>query len=244
MAFSDDGFDSSVKRPPGLTIAHIRAAINFVEDRAEELIDLYYEQANIFSGVVGILGVRALDSLSPYKRHKHPDTAQQRSPDLSLRGRLNPPAIEALESKGSTRPWSIQSHYNHAGWYIVWRYGVDPTKGMKPPKRIFIWRVDLPFLSEEHWKYEGSKCSRQRWKNAYLRRLKSQRGDPEGHNLPSTNGPVGGRKTVLVRSKLGNLTRCPTRYGARRPAPLANCDVDDSVDRSVQRNGASISKNV
>ncbi len=159
MAFSDDGFDSSVKRPPGLTIAHISAAVDFVEDRAEDLIDLYYEQANIFSGVVGILGVRALDSLSPYKRHKHPDTAQQRFPDLSLRGRLNPPAIEALESKGSTRPWSIQSHYNHAGWYIVWRYGVDPTKRMKPPKRIFVWRVDLPFLGEEHWKYEGSKAA-------------------------------------------------------------------------------------
>ena len=159
MAFSDDGFDSTVKRPPGLTIPHIRAAINFVEERAEDLIDLYYEQANIFSGVVGILGVRALDSLTPYKRHKHPDTAQQRFPDLSLKGQLNPPAIEALESKGSTRPWSIQSHYNHAGWYIVWRYGVDPTKTMKAPRRVFIWRVDLPFLSEGHWKYEGSKAA-------------------------------------------------------------------------------------
>ena len=44
--------------PPGLTIAHVRNAIEFVEEKAEELIELYFEQANIFSGVVGILGVR------------------------------------------------------------------------------------------------------------------------------------------------------------------------------------------
>lgn len=158
MALSIDGFDRSVALPPGLTIAHINAAIEFVEEKAEELIELYFEQANIFSGVIGILGVRALDSLSPYKRHKHPDVAQQRFPDLSLRGRLEPPPIESLESKGSTRPWAIQSHYNHSGWYIVWRYAIDPTKRMKHGKAVLVWRVDVPFLKEEHWKYEGSKA--------------------------------------------------------------------------------------
>lgn len=159
MALSTDGFDRSVPLPPGLTIAHINAAIEFVEEKAEELIELYFEQANIFSGVIGILGVRALDSLSPYKRHKHPDVAQQRFPDLSLRGRLEPPPIESLESKGSTRPWAIQSHYNHAGWYIVWRYAIDPTKRMKRGKSVLVWRVDIPFLKEGHWKYEGSKAA-------------------------------------------------------------------------------------
>ena len=159
MAFSPDGFDRTVGLPPGLTIAHVRNAIEFVEEKAEELVELYFEQANIFSGVIGILGVRAIDSLSPYKRHKNPDVAQQRFPDLSLSGRLNPPATEALESKGSTRPWAIQSHYNHAGWYIVWRYAVDPTKKMKRGKSVLIWRVDLPFLQGADWKYEGSKAA-------------------------------------------------------------------------------------
>jgi hypothetical protein len=159
LAFSIDGFDDAVKRPPGLSITHIRTAIDFVEEKAEELIDLYLEQANIFSGVIGILGVRALDSFSPYKRHKHPDTAQQRFPDLSLKGRLNPPPAEALESKGSSRPWAIQSHYNHAGWYVVWRYAVDPTRRMKPGKGVLIWRVDIPFLTQECWKYEKSKAA-------------------------------------------------------------------------------------
>jgi hypothetical protein len=156
LALSSDGFDKTVPLPPGLTIAHIRNAIAFVEERAEELIDLYFEQANVFSAVIGILGVRALDSLSPYKRHKHPDVAQQRFPDLSLKGKLDPPKFEALESKGSARPWAIQSHYNHPGWYIVWRYAIDPTKRMKKDRPVLIWRVDIPFLEKENWKYEGS----------------------------------------------------------------------------------------
>jgi hypothetical protein len=156
MPRANDGFDRSVPLPPGLTIAQLRNAIGYVEERAEEWIDLYYEQANIFSGVVGILGVRALDSLSSYKRHKHPDVAQQRFPDLSLDGKLNPPPKHALESKGSTRPWALQPHYNHAGWYIVWRYAIDPTKRLKPGRSVAVWRVDIPFLKESEWKYEGS----------------------------------------------------------------------------------------
>ena len=159
LALSSDGFDKTVPLPPGLTVAHIRNAIGFVEETAEELIDLYFEQANVFSAVIGILGVRALDSLSPYKKHKHPDVAQQRFPDLSLKGRLDPPKLEALESKGSSRPWAIQSHYNHPGWYIVWRYAIDPTKRMKKGRPVLIWRVDMPFLEKENWKYEGSKAA-------------------------------------------------------------------------------------
>jgi hypothetical protein len=159
MAFDPDGFARTVPLPPELRISHIREATEHVEDRAAELIDIYFEQANVFSGIVGIVGVQALHALSPYKKHKHPDIAQQRFPDLSLRGRLNPPAEQALESKGSTRPWALQSHYNHAGWYIVWRYAVDQTRRLKPGKIVVIWRVDIPFLSEEDWKYEGSKAS-------------------------------------------------------------------------------------
>jgi hypothetical protein len=159
MALDSKGFDRSVALPPELNISHIREAIEHVEDRAAELIDIYFEQANVFSGIVGIIGVQALHALSPYKKHKHPDVAQQRFPDLSLRGRLNPPAEQALESKGSTRPWALQSHYNHAGWYIVWRYAVDQTRRLKPGKIVAIWRVDIPFLRQEDWKYEGSKAA-------------------------------------------------------------------------------------
>jgi hypothetical protein len=144
--------------PKALEPIHIRKAGEYIEEKAAELVDIYHEQANVFSGIVGILGVQALDAFSPYRKHKHPDVAQQRFPDLSLRGRLNPPATEALESKGSIRPWAVQSHYNHAGWYVVWRYHVDPTKTMKKGKEVVIWRVDVAFVEEGDWKYEGSKA--------------------------------------------------------------------------------------
>ena len=158
MAFDLEGFDSAVRLPPQLKIAHIRKAIEHIEEQTAEFIDVYHEQANVFSALVGIFGVRALDSLSPYKKHRHPDVAQQRFPDLSLSGKLNPPSKHALESKGTTRPWAVQSHYNHPGWYIIWRYAIDPTKIMKKGKPIIVWRVDVAYLKEADWKYEGSKA--------------------------------------------------------------------------------------
>jgi hypothetical protein len=30
---------------------------------------------------------------------------------------------------------------------------------MKRGKPVLIWRVDIPFLTEEQWKYEGSKAT-------------------------------------------------------------------------------------
>jgi hypothetical protein len=158
MPVGDDGFDPSVPLPPGLKVAHIRRAIQYIEQQAEDWLDLYYEQANVFSAVIGILGIRALHSFSPYKRHKHPDVAQQRFPDPSLNAKIDPPAKEALESKGTTRPWPVQAHYDHPGCYVVWRYAIDETKAMKG-HGVAIWRVDIPFLHKEDWKYEGSKAS-------------------------------------------------------------------------------------
>ena len=159
MAADSEGFDRSVPLPPELKVSHIRKAIDYIERETSELVEVYFEQANVFSGLVGIFGVRALHALSPYKKHKHPDVAQQRFPDLSLGGRLNPPPQQALESKGSTRAWALQSHYNHAGWYIVWRYLVDPTEIINPKKKVVVWRVDVVFLNQGDWKYETSKAA-------------------------------------------------------------------------------------
>jgi hypothetical protein len=147
-----------VKLPKDLTQLHIRKAVEYVEKETAELVDIYLEQANVFSGIVGIYGVKALHAVSPYRKHKHPDVAQQRFPDLSLAGKLNPPPEQALESKGSTRAWAIQSHYNHPGWYVVWRYLVDPTETIKPGFPVVIWRVDVAYFTPEDWKYEGSKA--------------------------------------------------------------------------------------
>src|ERR1043166_976386 len=101
MARSDD-FNPSVPLPPGLEIGAIRRVVDYIERELVDLID--YEQANVFSAVVGIFGTRALDSFSNYEKHRHTHTAQQRFPDLCRRG-CKPVPNHCLESKGSKRPW-------------------------------------------------------------------------------------------------------------------------------------------
>ena len=95
--------------PAGLEPIHISRAVEYVEHRTGDWVDLYFEQANVFSAIVGMAGIKALNSISPYKKHKHPDIAQQRFPDLSLGGRLNPPPELALESRaaGDRGPFSL-----------------------------------------------------------------------------------------------------------------------------------------
>jgi hypothetical protein len=150
-------FDRSVPLPPGLDVGAIRRSIDYMENQLADLVEVYFEQSNVFSALVGIFGVRALDQLSNYEKHRHLDTAQQRFPDLKRRGSGNvPKAIESLESKASKRPWAIQSHYDHPGWYIVWRYLVDTTESLENGRSVVIWRVDVVFLEKDHWKYEGS----------------------------------------------------------------------------------------
>ncbi|MDQ8755819.1 hypothetical protein RCO27_06215 [Sphingosinicella sp. LHD-64] len=185
--------------PKNLQQSQIERAVEYIEKGATELVDLYWEQANIFSAVIGILGIRALDVFSPYKRHKHPDIAQQRFPDLSLGGKLNPSPSEALESKGSSRDWPIQSHYNHPGWYIVWRYLVDETKTIRPDRSVVIWRVDVAFLETEDWKYEGSRAGASQGGRTHtfgLRKPATKLRDAAAYALPDIE--LRGGKPVLV----------------------------------------------
>lgn len=154
-----DGWDATVLLPRGLTITHLRRARAYLQKELTDLVEIYQEQANVFSGLVGIYGARALDAFSPYEKHRHKDLAQQRFPDLRHKtaGPKPPPAL-SLESKGSKRPWELQSHYDHPGWYIVWRYLVDETESIEPGQRVVVWRIDVAFLQKQNWKYEGSKA--------------------------------------------------------------------------------------
>lgn len=150
-------FDSRVPRPPGLTVPALGRAIEYIEKELAELVDIYFEQANVFSALVGIYGAKALDSVSEYEKHRHTGIAQQRFPDLKRRGSSDPPPPEfSLESKASKRPWELQSHYDHPGWYVVWRYLVDPTMSYEPERPVIVWRVDIAFLEKDDWKYEPS----------------------------------------------------------------------------------------
>jgi len=152
-----DDFNRKVPLPPGLTITAIQKAIDYIEKGLSELIEIYLEQSNVFSAIVGICGVKALDATSVCEKHRHQDLAQQRFPDLRKKGSGPSPApMFSLESKASKRAWAIQSHYDHSGWYIVWRYLVDPTMSLESNKPVIIWRVDVVFLNKEDWKYEAS----------------------------------------------------------------------------------------
>ena len=158
MVRSSD-LDPHVPLPPGLGVVAIRRAIEYLERELAEFVEIYFEQANVFSAIVGILGTKALDSCSNYEKHRHADVAQQRFPDLKRRGSGSRPRPNVcLESKASKRPWAIQSHYDHPGWYIVWRYLIDPTQSLEAGKVVVIWRVDVVFLEKADWKYEKSRA--------------------------------------------------------------------------------------
>ncbi len=152
-------FDSAVPLPPGLAVRAIRSSIEYIERDLDDLLDVYFEQMNVFSALVGMYGTRALDQHSVYEKVRHTDIAQTRFPDLRRRGSgQHPPPNECLESKASKRVWALQSHYDHEGWYIVWRYMVDTTASIEPDKHVLIWRVDVVYLQSNDWKYEGSKA--------------------------------------------------------------------------------------
>jgi len=193
---------SPIALPRGLELIHIQEAVTWVEAQTGELVDLYYEQANVFSGIVRTYGAKALAAFSPYKRHKHPDVAQLRFPDLSLNGRVSPPPEEALESKGSIRAWAVQSHYDHPGWYIIWRYAVDPTKTLKKGTEVAIWRVDVVFLTRDDWKYEGSSAGASgggRTHTFGLRQPAARLRDATAYRAPGV--ALRGGKPVLTTSK-------------------------------------------
>lgn len=80
-----DGRDPAVPLPKGLTIAHLKKARAYLQRELNRLVEVYEEQANVFSGLVGIYGMRALDAFSPYEKHRHRILAQQRFPDCPMR---------------------------------------------------------------------------------------------------------------------------------------------------------------
>ncbi len=69
MAANPEGFNTDIPLPPDLKIAHIRKTIEFIERETAEFVDVYFEQANVFSGLVGIFGARAV-AISPRRRSK------------------------------------------------------------------------------------------------------------------------------------------------------------------------------
>ena len=116
----DGWLDHSVPLPPGLTIGQLGRVVASVENEVEQFVDVYFEQANVFSALVGIFTARAFSALTVYEKPRHSGLAQQRFPDLKRRGSADPPAAnDSLEIKASLRPWAVQAHYDHPGWYCI-----------------------------------------------------------------------------------------------------------------------------
>ena len=146
-----------VALPRGLTAEHINRVVASVENEVEQFVDVYFEQANVFSALVGIFAARAFSALTVYEKPRHADLAQQRFPDLKRRGAPDPPPPDdSLEIKASIRPWALQAHYDHPGWYCVLRYLVDPSRTIEAGKYAVVWRVHIARLEQADWKYEGS----------------------------------------------------------------------------------------
>lgn len=142
--------------PPGLDAGMIERAVARIEGDVATLVEIYAEQRNVFSTIVSIFGARALAQVSPYEPNPDRFKAQTYFPDLIRRGARKPVrARDSLESKGSLRPWPLQAHYDHEGWYVVWRYLVDPGLAPRP---VVVWRVDVAYLLKANWKYEGSRA--------------------------------------------------------------------------------------
>jgi hypothetical protein len=67
MARTED-FDKSVALPPGLTIAALKKSVEYIERELSNFVEIYMEQMNVFSAIVGIFGTLALDRHSVYEK--------------------------------------------------------------------------------------------------------------------------------------------------------------------------------
>ena len=146
----------ALRLPGGLTATQVRRAAQRLQRDLVDFAELCRTRA--FPSVVAHFGAQAIARISAYETQQA--VAGRAEPMRAARlvhtGRGSISAHNYLESKGSKRPWAIQSHYDHPGWYIVWRYLIDPTQTLAPGKPVVIWRVDVVFLQKADWKYEKS----------------------------------------------------------------------------------------
>ena len=121
-----------------MQVSAIRRAICYIEEKLadENFIDLYLEQANIFSGIVGMFGTKALDSLSNYKKSRHVGVTQTRFPDLRRRGARQPlQPDDSLECKASLRNHAIPVPLRHTvgtSCDCIWSIPPGPSKRAGP----------------------------------------------------------------------------------------------------------------
>ena len=155
----DGDFSRGAALPPGPRASAIQRAIDCAEEKLADdgFVELYAEQANVFSAVVGIFGTKALDSVSNYEKGRHAGTARAGFPDLSRRGAKRPlRPDDSLECKAGPRTCAIQSRCDHAGRHAARRHPVDPAETIEKGRPLIMWRGGAAFLQKGDWKYEKS----------------------------------------------------------------------------------------
>ncbi len=161
----DRFFRPQVPLPDGLTIDHLRAALNqtqsmihtmnrnMIEEVGSPLQGLI--QGNNFSGLVSNIFSNCMDLCSPYK-HNH----DQRYPDL-INKNANSGAGEGLEVKLTVNIGKGgESHNGHHGWHVIACYNFTDQGDI-----VFV-HVMFAVLNGHQdanpdWSYVGSKVNEQ-----------------------------------------------------------------------------------
>ena len=156
-------FRPHVPLPPGLTVAHLKAAVNatqtlvmrinasLVVSGAKPLPQ--YIQGNNFSGLVSNVFCDALSEHSPYKHNSN-----QAYPDL-----INPTAKISGKPAGLEVKSTIQigkggeSHNGHSGWHLIACFSVEAKTGLVRFIHLMFAVLNGHKHPKSDWKYVGSK---------------------------------------------------------------------------------------
>ncbi len=153
-------FDAARLQQIGIQVAAMQNIIDKVEEVASDYIDVYLDQRNLFSALVGAFAIRAIADHTVFDRNPHRYRAQQYFPDLTPHGQdpANLRPTSYLEVKASKRTWSLDAHGNHEGWYMVFRYMVmaNGCHVAGHTRSVFVGRVDLMYLNQANWCYQPS----------------------------------------------------------------------------------------
>lgn len=158
-------FRPKVPLPPGLTRAHLEAAMNSTQTLIARINAnlrggggkplAAYIQGNNFSGIVSNVLCDALSEHSPYRHN-----SSQAYPDL-----LNPKARIQGRATGLEVKTTVQigkggeSHNGHSGWHLGACFAVDQPTGDIRFLHLMFAVLNGHGQKQPDWKYVGSKES-------------------------------------------------------------------------------------
>jgi transcriptional regulator with XRE-family HTH domain len=158
-------FRPGVPLPPGLTLAHVEAAINATQSIVSGInANLLsagaktlpaYIQGNNFSGLVSNMLCDALNDHSPYKHNSH-----QAYPDLINAAAKVDGKPAGLEVKSTIQIGKGgESHNGHSGWHLIACFQIDGKTGNIRFIHLMFAVLNGHTHAEPDWTYVGSKVN-------------------------------------------------------------------------------------